>query len=1837
VKKLVVCDIDGTLVSYRDGDHPRSLDGLKLSDFIPKTVDFVRGLIDDGYKMCILTARVNEEAVLAFGEEYFGEAFLPDITECVSSLENAERFRHMKTRERKSIVLDEILDDWDNVVFIDDERPNLEWADALGKEGLKTVWVGDIGRDERLTETLHVKHIEDMIFDGPEAIDKVVYDLRHILTLLETGSSDVNASIKIDGSPVLTLYSSYPGLEGPGVMLQKFSSIEKAKPFRNEAEIDAEIQRKVAKGTDAERMGGLKSILTQALRLAALLPAGQLWQGEVLFGQKSDLKSYRDEESGDDWLYVKPSALMYCVPADSELATTLRASTFGIVFHTIYDESMRESFQIPVDEIGAPPEFFVMAAEEIQIPDGAKIPQETSQEISREIDSIESKLRGIVSRPEWDTISTVAKYRDFVLECAEEERDVSSDETYSMWADHRVKRFRSKPEKAKAEADELKAYVSENSDLIGEIISVIGDVVEIKKEYISAMSKFSKFSTKFDLFGKIRNTSPEGICVTDRDGSIVKLVDKQTFQKISYYLHGNTNIDLGALKERRLREKISGGKITFYTSSKSDDLIEHYLNKDLKFGLNQGLAGGFGSYAVLNNPLDGKVSSFGEEGRKNIYGDYVYQFSISDQRIFYLDYSLFEKSTLPGRMGLSTDSEKFITDQFNHFKIPVPKDTSRLIVGGDVTEAKAMKNFYNYMNSIYYQNEDGTIDSPIDGFIYNSKLDGETIVVWRPYKMSPMGVSKSGGPFKPMTADDPRYQRYMEEVNGQEYSEWVESESNRDRIFGGVHDSEKERVYRLLQDSNLDSDSFQMGTFSNVKINADKTIDATYKSNLPISDGFRHYMRMIDTPALDEIASMGYRFGRLDSGLKFGNKSGGGSYRMYHLRDAHDFKMFPREITGGIDLYYEDYDGTKLDIETDGTIRLDRAKVLTTKNLNNYDRVIIGKYVYATPEILEKMRDLGIEGLEDSRDESREAEDERVKAEKKSKKKVKENIVMNDLFQKILREETLSTDEAIDHEKAGTSIKKLISDKSFKNEFFLKNIKDPTSQSTTVTVLNSNGDVLSPKEFEDKMETVENKNKNDERKKVDINSKDYVPSTKVGGMAKDLKTNYNMVIRRTGSTGSPGSGGFKFEEELLDQMTRDKSNISVIPKGIFEPEEDYIFYDVVNLPISLKDLKVFGIVSDKNLCVGQMPWAGSIGNDNSPKVKTIERIMNLKDENSPFNFTLLRKSDLLMFNKSKLNFVPISCKSGGGNGGEPSFLNLLKFLSKTHNFKSKGTSQLDDLRSIFSNRSLSRGIILHSLNFILGYGSFIKATKNGDSVETHLYTIPKIEEERISNPTLILRENKNFEIISPNKVIPEIQQRIDSMNKDASARFSIFYKFDDILVSISDSKPFGPMSFKYGGDTTAKIQNKLMESSKPLLRKGHLFEKVFNEAGKNIYSKSFRDWFGEWEEDPENSSKCIGDDGKPLVLWHGGKFPEDVEVFHTSGADTGNSTGTGLWMADNPRVSEQFSSELSNGREEGVPSEGRRIKLYCNLRNPYIQDAKFHFWRSVEAGLYHIEKDGELVDEATNLGEAKEKARALIDELEVSSGEGKEKYVVRDGEREIYRGGNKSAMEKAIKEYIRPVRVKPPKDTDTIVREARATGKYDGVIITNINIDDENPRAYEEGNLTPEMVSTYVVAFDPKQVKAVDNETFDPQSERFREESEGDHMKSRLFEEIVREAKQSAGPTYYGFGDADDDLGFAVFSSKSRAMDNAYESGVEEIFSCKVNPSVKLLPIDDWIEEGNEEGVTLARDGGFDGYEDSDENDMGVYSPLMVLVNSGAHILKIGKAYPVEPSDEDEY
>ena len=86
-----------------------------------------------------------------------------------------------------------------------------------------------------------------------------------------------------------------------------------------------------------------------------------------------------------------------------------------------------------------------------------------------------------------------------------------------------------------------------------------------------------------------------------------------------------------------------------------------------------------------------------------------------------------------------------------------------------------------------------------------------------------------------------------------------------------------------------------------------------------------------------------------------------------------------------------------------------------------------------------------------------------------------------------------------------------------------------------------------------------------------------------------------------------------------------------------------------------------------------------------------------------------------------------------------------------------------------------------------------------------------------------------------------------------------------------------------------------------------------------VRTKAFKNWFGDWENDPKNASKVVDENGEPLVVYHGSKNG-DLSTFdykHLRNADSG------FFFTSDKEYAKQF---------------GDTRGFFLNIKNPNVTD-----------------------------------------------------------------------------------------------------------------------------------------------------------------------------------------------------------------------------------------------------------------------------------------------------------
>lgn len=94
-----------------------------------------------------------------------------------------------------------------------------------------------------------------------------------------------------------------------------------------------------------------------------------------------------------------------------------------------------------------------------------------------------------------------------------------------------------------------------------------------------------------------------------------------------------------------------------------------------------------------------------------------------------------------------------------------------------------------------------------------------------------------------------------------------------------------------------------------------------------------------------------------------------------------------------------------------------------------------------------------------------------------------------------------------------------------------------------------------------------------------------------------------------------------------------------------------------------------------------------------------------------------------------------------------------------------------------------------------------------------------------------------------------------------------------------------------------------------------------------VRTKEFKDWFGDWQNDPKNASKIVDENGEPLVVYHSTPFNFSVfDMDHKSRIL--------------PGISEPFGHVGTQETANRV--KGNKLVLFLNARNPLYTDDFVH-------------------------------------------------------------------------------------------------------------------------------------------------------------------------------------------------------------------------------------------------------------------------------------------------------
>ena len=138
--------------------------------------------------------------------------------------------------------------------------------------------------------------------------------------------------------------------------------------------------------------------------------------------------------------------------------------------------------------------------------------------------------------------------------------------------------------------------------------------------------------------------------------------------------------------------------------------------------------------------------------------------------------------------------------------------------------------------------------------------------------------------------------------------------------------------------------------------------------------------------------------------------------------------------------------------------------------------------------------------------------------------------------------------------------------------------------------------------------------------------------------------------------------------------------------------------------------------------------------------------------------------------------------------------------------------------------------------------------------------------------------------------------------------------------------------------------NTTFDGNNPDIRfaKGGLIAPNGNESNltpeqyKLVRTKAFKNWFGDWENDPENSSKVVDDNGEPLVMYHGTAFGEFNE-FDLNRIGRNYEQSFGFYFTNIKNKNTGYSAQEYANRKF-ISKKPYVFEVFLNIKNPILQE-----------------------------------------------------------------------------------------------------------------------------------------------------------------------------------------------------------------------------------------------------------------------------------------------------------
>lgn len=175
-------------------------------------------------------------------------------------------------------------------------------------------------------------------------------------------------------------------------------------------------------------------------------------------------------------------------------------------------------------------------------------------------------------------------------------------------------------------------------------------------------------------------------------------------------------------------------------------------------------------------------------------------------------------------------------------------------------------------------------------------------------------------------------------------------------------------------------------------------------------------------------------------------------------------------------------------------------------------------------------------------------------------------------------------------------------------------------------------------------------------------------------------------------------------------------------------------------------------------------------------------------------------------------------------------------------------------------------------------------------------------------------EQTNFDIISRMSGIYSVLKQIPAEEKSKWQGSEFRSKLKNYISN--------DLKYREAYDNGSKALYKLYDRKEPIINEPYLapngeLSKLTTAQWKQSRTPEFKNWFGDWQNDPENSSKVVDDNGEPKIVYHG--TVSNVEEFDMDRISLRNYFGKGIYFSSSiDDVNINYASESSPDRQDRI-------------------------------------------------------------------------------------------------------------------------------------------------------------------------------------------------------------------------------------------------------------------------------------------------------------------------------